>query len=420
MSTSQVNGDPTSRQQLANRRLQICVVGSGTRFLSGISYYTHQLAIALATRHQVTAILMRNLLPRRLYPGRDRVGLSLTHLSYAPDVDAYDGVDWSWLPSVFPALRRVLGGPSDVMILQWWTGTVLHTYLLLAALARLRGTRVVVEFHEVLDTGELNLRFARTYVRLLSPVLMRLAAGFVVHSEHDRAALSAHYSIGDRPISVIPHGPYAQFRNADPEKLARAPSLTQEETSVCQLLYFGVIRPFKGVENLIQAFDQLSEVEAAGFHLTVVGETWEDWNVPAQLIAQSRFRDRITFINRYVTDDEVSQFFAMADAVVLPYHRSSASGPLHIAMSHGLPVIVTQVGGLIEASAGYAGAVRIPPRDPDAIKAALLRVSRMRGERFTDPHSWDRTLAHFDALFEVILEQTPTTNKLATPVGPPN
>ena len=362
---------------------------------------------------------MRNLLPRRLYPGRDRVGLSLTQLSYAPEVDAYDGVDWSWFPSIFPALRRVLLGQTEVVVLQWWTGTVLHTYLLLAVLARLRRARIVVEFHEVLDTAELNLRFARTYVKYLSPILMRLAAGFVVHSEHDRAALSAHYPIGQRPIAVIPHGPYDQFRSLGREQVPTEQAQSTEQAPVCHLLYFGVIRPFKGVEDLIQAFDQLSEAEAADFHLTVVGETWEGWEVPARMITQSRHRNRITFVNRYVTDAEVSQFFAAADAVVLPYHRSSASGPLHIAMSHGLPVVVTQVGGLVEASKGYAGAVRIPPRDPDAIVTALRTVAGMRGERFTDPHSWDRTLTHFDALFEAILGRIPATSGAVIPAAPP-
>src|SRR5215469_1721108 len=54
--------------------LKVCVVGSGTRFVSGISYYTYFLAYALKQRYDVVSILMRNLIPRRCYPGRQRVG----------------------------------------------------------------------------------------------------------------------------------------------------------------------------------------------------------------------------------------------------------------------------------------------------------------------------------------------------------
>jgi hypothetical protein len=64
-----------------------------------------------------------------------------------------------------------------VVIFQWWSGTVLHSYAALALAARLSEARVVVEFHEVLDPGEARLLLARTYVRMLGPLLLRLASG---------------------------------------------------------------------------------------------------------------------------------------------------------------------------------------------------------------------------------------------------
>ena len=62
------------------------------------------------------------------------------------------------------------------------------------------------------------------------------------------------------------------------------------------------------------------------YRLTIVGETWEGWTMPAELIAASPVADRIAFVNRYVADAEVDRYFAEADMVVLPYRRSSASG----------------------------------------------------------------------------------------------
>ena len=67
--------------------------------------------------------------------------------------------------------------------------------------------------------------------------------------------------------------------------------------------------------------------------------------------------------------------------MVLPYHRSSSSGPLHLAMSAGLPVIVTAVGGLVEAVQDYPGALLVPPRDPTALRGALLQLLERRGRR---------------------------------------
>jgi glycosyltransferase involved in cell wall biosynthesis len=385
-------------------RHKVCVVGSGPHFLSGISYYTNKLVNELGRRHRVSAILMRTLLPTRLYPGRERVGAELTNFTYPEGSRVFDGIDWWWGRGIARALRLLSAERPDFLVLQWWSGTVLHTYLLLAAFARLRGARVVLEFHEVLDTAEDAIPAARRYVGTLLPLLLRMTDGFVVHTEFDRAALQETYGLGDRPVALIPHGPYDQYASAagEPDE-TQAAEPEPEPDDRFDLLYFGVIRPFKGVEDLIEAFDELDAEEAAKYRLTVVGETWEGCTEPAAMIARSPHRASIEFVNRYVTDAEVAGFFDRADAVVLPYHRSSASGPLQLAMAHGLPVVVTAVGGLIEAVRGYEGAISVPPRDPQALRAAFAEARGLRGVRFADVHSWERTLDRYGDLFATIV-----------------
>lgn len=380
-----------------NRKLRVCVVGAGTRFLSGISYYTLHLINALAHDYEVSAILMRQLLPTRLYPGWKRVGANLTQLEYDPAAHVFDGVDWYWLPGMLRALLFLTRQRPDIMVFQWWTGTVLHSYLLLMALARLARKRIVIEFHEVLDPGEAKLPLVQLYVRVAAPLMLSLAQGFVVHSEHDRKLLQYHYNLKQRPVMLIAHGPYNQCQLADGKQAYRA-----APASCCNLLFFGLIRPYKGLEDLIRAFDSLTEEEITGYWLTIVGETWEGCTGPAGLIERSRYRDRMTFVNRYVSDAEVAACFAGADAVLFPYHRASASGSLHIAMSCGLPVVVTHVGGLVEAVADYDGAIIVPPHDSAALRSALLDVVKLHGTRYTDPHSWEHTVTGYQALFNAL------------------
>ncbi|HEY7812947.1 MAG TPA: glycosyltransferase, partial [Nakamurella sp.] len=162
------------------------------------------------------------------------------------------------------------------------------------------------------------------------------------------------------------------------------------------------IRPYKGLEDLIEAFDGLTDEQARRFSLTVVGETWENWTKPAQAIAASRHRDRITFVNHYVTDEEAARYYAQADAIVLPYRRGSASGPLQIAMSSGIHVLMYGVGGLVEAVAGYAGATVLPAGDVDAMRAALIALPARAHERFADPHSWDANRAAIDRMVDAV------------------
>lgn len=113
----------------------------------------------------------------------------------------------------------------------------------------------------------------------------------------------------------------------------------------------------------------------------------------ARLIAESPYRDRISFVNDYVADEVVSAAFGHADLVVLPYRRSSSSGPLHVAMNWGLPVVVTGVGGLPEAAAGYEGALFVAPDDDAELKEAIFSGARLADQRFADPRDWTDSVA---------------------------
>jgi glycosyltransferase involved in cell wall biosynthesis len=374
---------------------QVMVVGAGWRFTSGISYYTCRLTNALAESTPTSALLMRQLVPTRLYPGRARVGTSVNELDYEPAVPVYDGVDWFWGRSMRDARRFILENRPDVLVLEWWTGAVLHSYLRLASIVRSYGGRVVIEWHEVQDTGEARIPGVTRYVVAAMKRLLRRIDGHVVHSQFDLELLRRTYELPDERVVVAPHGPYDQYNEPEAPQ-TKAPVVSNDDFV---FLYFGVIRPYKGVEDLVAAFDLLPTEVRDTSRLVIVGETWENWNLPLEAAAASPNSDRITVVNRYVDDAEVAEHFAAADAVVLPYHRSSSSGPLHIAMSTGLPVVVSRVGGLVEAAGDYAGATFVPPSEPRALAAAMSALPSARGAHFDDPHSWDITVAAYDELF---------------------
>jgi glycosyltransferase involved in cell wall biosynthesis len=380
----------------------VCVVGPGTRFLSGITYYTYSLIEALGEAgHQCSAVLIRNLVPTRFYPGRARVGGALTELRLPPDVPRIDGVDWYWGLSMIRAVVFLRRERPQVLVLQWWTGAVLHTYLVLALVARLHGAKVVVEFHEAQDVGEAGLPLVGRYTDLLGRALLRLSAARLVHSEFDRALIEDRYGgagteteHGTGNVALVPHAGY--------DYLPSRPPLRDAPAGVINLLFFGIIRPFKGVEDFIAAADLLGE-DRSRFWFTVVGETWEGWDLPERLIAESPQRDRITFVNRYVTDAEAAGYFAGADVVVLPYHRSSSSGPLQIAMAAGLPVVATKVGGLVEATAHYPGVVLAEPSNPASLADAILQAAELVGRSFQGVTTWADTARSYTELFDGIL-----------------
>jgi len=388
---------------------RVLVVGSGTRFLSGISVYSVRLSNALAAAgHGTSLVTMRQLLPTRLYPGRHRVGVSLTDIERDPRVEIYDGVDWFWLPSIVRAAAFIVRRRPEVVVLQWWTGTVLHSYLALCLLSRLIGARVVIEFHEVLDTGEVRIPLWRTYAGIMGAAVVRSADAFAVHSTFDRKLVRASHRLGRRPVAIVPHGPYEHYGKPDSD----LPPLREAPPDTLNLLYFGVIRPYKGLEDLVAAFDAIPQPEIAGYWLTVVGETWEGWTLPAERIAASPYRDRITYVDRYVHDRELDGFLRGADAIVLPYRRSSISGPLHVAMAYGLPIVMTDVGGNTEAARGYEGLVLVPPADPPALTGALRDLPAVRGLRSESDHSWRHVAELYEQLFQKLADSLPASGAI--------
>jgi glycosyltransferase involved in cell wall biosynthesis len=369
----------------------VCVIGPGTRFLSGLTYFTYSLAGALVhVVSDVRVVWLRRLLPTRLYPGRARVGAPISTLRLPAGVPAFDGLDWYWWPSLFLAVRFLVRERPAVLLLEWWTAATLHTYVALAWIASRLGATVVVEFHEVQDPGEAEIRLLSRYVRRFMPFLLARTSGVIAHSQTELDAIRTVYSLAGKSTVVIPHGEYDHYLGGTP--------LREAPPGVCNFLYFGVIRPFKGVETLVRAFQSFSNDEIGDFWLTIVGETWEGWTLPRDLVENGPHRERITFVNRYVTDVEASDYFAGGDVVVLPYRRSTQSGPLHIAMAHGLPIVASDVGGITEATAKYEGIILVPPDSPERLTAAMRQAASLKGRRFAGSRAWKEIApryAHF-------------------------
>jgi len=379
-------------------RRRVLIVGPGFRFLGGLSVYTCSLANALTDTHDVSMLLLDRLIPRRLYPGAARVGRDLTSMSYDPRAHIVGTIDWNWGAGIRARLtEQIRAAAPEVIVLQWWTAATLHTYLLIAHVGRRLGIPVVIEFHEAQDTGEAAVPGVASYGRTVLRRLVRRCAGAIFHNQHDRELIEKALGtelFKDLPCRIAPHGPYNHLTKA-PE--ARA----LQGDRPARVLFFGLIRPYKGAEDLIAAIDGLTPEQAAGLEVDVVGETWENWTAPAEAIAASRYRDRIRFDNRYVSDAEAAAYFTGADMLVLPYRRGSASGPLQAAMSNGIPVILYAVGGLVEAVRDYSGATLVRPDDVVGLRQAILDVAARRGQRFTDPHTWAPLRDAIDSLAKV-------------------
>ena len=171
------------------------------------------------------------------------------------------------------------------------------------------------------------------------------------------------------------------------------------------VLFFGLLRPYKGLDVLFDAWRGID-----GAELWIVGRP----RMPIEPL-QVRAPANVRFVPRYVSDAELPAFFRRADAVVLPYSRTERfdqSGVLATALAFGKPTVVSDVGGFGEIAA--AGAARlVPPSDPGALHVELKRLLNDPQERAglarralaaaSGPYSWQEASGQTLALYRELV-----------------
>jgi glycosyltransferase involved in cell wall biosynthesis len=379
----------------------VLVVGSGSQFLSGISHYTAHLANSLAKSEVTALILMRNLIPKFLYPGRKRVGEStLSSIRYDDNVAVYNGVDWNGGKSLRGAKRFIDTTNPRVVVFQWWTAAVSWSYVSLAKAAFKNGAKIIVEFHEIQDVGEAKLPLTTRISNMNMKKMLTMASGIVVHSTSDLAAvINVHPTAAGLPYKVIPHGPYDALVDLEVVKEGRK---TLSKKDPLKLMYFGVIRPYKGLDVLVDAYQKMRK-NGDNVELTIVGEPW---GAEAQETLNKATKgidgDKIKVIPRYVKDAEIPYLMKDADVIVLPYVRSSASGPIALAMAAGMPLVTTDIPALMEASEGYEGAIHVPVSDVNALIEGIKQSKSLVGKHHDNPLSWEHIAEKYENLFNEI------------------
>lgn len=346
-------------------------------------------------------LLLRNLLPRRLFPGHVRVGRDQYVAEIAGDIAVYDGMDYNSPLSWFRAYRFMRQQRPDAIIMLWWTSSVAHMQLLIKMMNSLSiRAKLILEMHEVVDPIEERIFPLRLYSRVSGRLLIRGFDACTTKSEFNKSQVSQIYGIDEGRIFVIPHGLYEDFNRAEDYDTARG-KLRIKENFV--ILYFGLIRHYKGVSYLIKAFNGLPDAVAANSRLLIVGEIWEEGEELRRQIDASPYRDRISLIDQYVPDEMIPTYFGAADVVVLPYLRAAGSGVAHMAMTYGKPVILSQVEALKETLGDYPGAIFVPPGDSAAIKDRLveLRQAIDSGQRlqYASSHpAWDDIARRYETI----------------------
>jgi len=225
----------------------------------------------------------------------------------------------------------------------------------------------------------------------------------VAHSEHGAGRLRDEVGLDPAKVRVIPHGAF-DYLTRLPAEQPLPTELEGAEGPV--ILFFGLLRPYKGIDTLLEAFRRLE-----GAELWIVGNPRMPVEPLRHLADQAP--GRVRFLTRFVDDSEIPAIFRRADLVVLPYRDAEHSGVLYTGLAFGKPLVLSSVGGFPEVAA--TGAARlVSPEDPEGLAAALSELVADPGarERLAEaargaaigPYSWDAVATRTLALYEELTE----------------
>lgn len=328
--------------------------------LRAISPYCLELVRHLDSLVDLDVLTFRHLYPRVLYPGGDLNDTTLriegVHtFTVRSSLDWYNPLGW-WLSA-----RRTR---ADVLHVQHWSAPLAPCLEGIMRTTGRQGTRCVLTLHNVIAHEP-----SRWYVPLTRR-LCRLADRCIVHSESNRQDACNVLGVREDDIEVIPHGTQTTYlRDRLNGNVARQRLGLAAGTPV--VLFFGAIRPYKGLDVLMRAF-ALALKRMPALRLIVAGQPWEPWKPYATIIRELGIEEALIRRLHFIPASEVHVLFHACDLVVLPYlHFAAQSGAGLTAIAFEKPLLVTRVGGLPDLQPEPSFVV--DPGEEDALAAAMLR-----------------------------------------------
>lgn len=308
--------------------MRISLIGPVHPYRGGISYFSTRLAHELRkSGHEVQVISFSRQYPAWLYPGKSDKDPSNEYLQ----VDALYLLDplypWTWIKT-FKVINR---WKPDIVLIQWWTTFWGFAYTFISTLLRNAGIKTVYIIHNILPHEE------RLWDRVIAKKTLSTASRFIVLSENELYRLKNIFPNAQVTLSHLPVFNLTE-RKYDQQEAKNKLGLPFDAPI---LLFFGIVRPYKGLKYAIQALAKLRK-QGINAYLLVAGEFWENVNKYLQMVEQLDLSDHVIFHNRYIPNEEVGLYFSAADAFIAPYVGGTQSGVITIAMDYGLPVIASK------------------------------------------------------------------------------
>lgn len=315
--------------------MKIALIGTAHPYRGGLASYNERLARQFMEEgHDVTVYTFSLQYPSFLFPGKTQYSEepAPAGLRIVRSIHSVNPFNW------FRVGRRIRKAAPDLVVIKFWLpfmgpcfGTILRR------IKRNGKSRVVCIVDNMIPHE------SRPGDRSFTKYFIRPVDAFIAMSESVLQEIGSFDA--SKPKALSPHPLFDNFgprmeRTAALESLGLSPEFHY-------VLFFGLIRKYKGLDWLLEAFaDQ--RFREMPLKLIVAGEYYSDKEAYAAIIAQHGLGEHVIETNAFIADSQVKAYFSAADLVVQPYKSATQSGVTQIAYHFNTPMIVTDVGGLAE------------------------------------------------------------------------
>ena len=371
--------------------MKVAILSSFYPLRGGISQFNASMLAGLGKLHDTRAFSFKRQYPGILFPGKTQY--------VTPDDEAVPVEAEALLDTVNPfswgkTARAIRKWQPDLLVMKYWMSWFAPS---LGWVERHVGPNCKVV--PVLDN--VIPHEPHWFDKPLTRWFLKGCDGFVTLSQSvtdDLLTLKP-----DARYTLLPHPLYSHFGERLPREEAAA--RLGIDPSLKTLLFFGLIRDYKGLDILLEAFRDLPE----DYQLVVAGEPYGSFDKYQALIDSIPGKQRIHVFPDYVRDSEVKVYFSTADLTVLPYRSATQSGISSVSYHFEVPMVVTDVGGLKGTIGDRGTGLVAPVPEPDAVRKEILRyfadaslrarcIDAIRREK--ERLSWDRFCTDLTAFAE--------------------
>ena len=340
--------------------MKIAILSCFYPYRGGISQFNACLYEELSKEHVVKAFNFSRQDPEFLFPGKTQY---VTPDDEAVPVESESLLDTANPFSYISTYKKIRKWQPDVLIVRYWMSYFAPSLGYITR--RMRKHCKVISILDNVIPHEPHFFDAP-----LTRYFLKGSTGSVTLCEAVSKDLLALKPESD--FAVIQHPLYSHFgikkdRREAEQKLGLSPGKKN-------ILFFGLIRDYKGLDILLEAFRELGD----DYQLIIAGEPYGSFEKYQKIIDSLPRKDRIFMDLKYIKDSEVTDYFSASDIAVLPYRSATQSGISSVSYHFEVPMIVTDVGGLKETIGDRGTGLVADEGTPEAIRKEIIRY-------FADP-----------------------------------